>query len=304
MQRRITCVDVCMKQFKEIWYSGCDGSRLFARYYLNKNSDFTVMCLHGLTRNSADFETFAEHLSEEYSVLIPDQRGRGLSAWSDAKLYRSSVYVDDMWRLLEAVPIDKVTLVGSSMGGIVAMMMAEQKPEKILGVILNDIGPEVGRLGLRRMMSNIGKHFYADSWETAAKYAKVMNRHVFPDYSEDKWLSLAKKLYRLSNRGCLVLNYDPVVVSAIYQGKEHVLPARLWKLYGNLKKIPLLIIRGENSDILSQQCFLKMSEMHKHAVTVTVGGRGHAPMLDELHLEVLIRRFLSCVLTGIARIPA
>lgn len=281
-----------MDAFTAHRYEGCDGADLYARHYDNKAALHTVLCLHGLTRNSADFAALAECLSSEYSVIVPDQRGRGESAWSATETYNPAVYVQDMWKLLDYFGLDCVILIGTSMGGLMSMIMAAERPDRVEAVVLNDVGPEIDPKGLQRIQSYIGTGMEPIRFELALESLRTMNKAVFPDYKDHDWAHFTRKLYRQVDAEHWRLNYDPDIATAIADAASNAVPPDLWSLYGALKPLPLLLLRGENSDILSPECFLKMANLHPAARAVTILNRGHAPMLDEPDSLAAIEGFL------------
>ncbi|GAA5316240.1 MAG: alpha/beta hydrolase [Candidatus Pelagadaptatus aseana] len=284
-----------MKQYQDIYYQNKDGLTLYARDYgAPSDSDLVVLCLHGLTRNSADFEFIAEHLSKRHRVICAEQRGRGLSQWdTDASRYNPQVYVEDMWQLLESISVTQVVVIGTSMGGLMGMMMAATKPENIQGLIINDIGPEVAPEGLARIMGYVGKVKAAHDWSSAIEQTRLLNQSSFPHYSDQQWQKMAERLYRENDQGLPVLAYDPAIAAPIEASQKAAVPPDLWPLFSMLSEVPLMAIRGEYSDILSQACFEKMKTVLPTMQPVEVPGVGHAPMLDEAQSVQAIDAFVN-----------
>lgn len=282
-----------MHLYNEIWYQSSTGEINYARHYINSTASETIVCLHGLTRNSADFDTLATHLQARFSVLVPDQRGRGNSPWCKPELYNPTVYTQDMWCLLDQLELDKVALIGTSMGGLMAMIMAAEKPERITSIVLNDIGPEVKLSGLERIKKYIGHVQELDSWEQAISKTKATNADVYPNFTLQQWVDFTRNLYRETATEKVVLNYDPAISDAILSSDENAVPASLWPLFALLKPFPLLFIRGEYSDILAADCLHKMTDMHSHAHWIEILGCGHAPTLNELQAVYAIDQFLG-----------
>lgn len=282
------------KSYTDIYYPVDDGLTLHARDYANPCAKKTILCMHGLTRNAADFETIVDSLKKHYRVIIVDQRGRGLSDWeTDPKRYSPVYYVRDMWQLLDQLGIDKVVLIGTSMGGLMAMLMAAEQPERIQGLVINDIGPEVAMSGLARIISYVGGKPEVEDWGAAAADTRELNEICFPHYSDAQWMAMARRLYRENDQGHPVLAYDPAISSTIQNEQSASVPSDLWPLFHSLKAIPMLALRGEISDLLSESCFEEMKRSIPTMRGVEVLGVGHAPALDEPEAIDAIVNFLN-----------
>ena len=160
-----------MSNYTDVWYQSTDGLKLYARDYPCRAGGVaqkaTILCMHGLTRNSADFAGLAEHLSERFHVLSVDQRGRGRSEYdSVTSNYTPIIYVQDMFTLLDHLGLGEVILVGTSMGGLMSMLMAAMQPGRVRAIVLNDIGPELDPRGLERIKSYVGKSRPVSNWES------------------------------------------------------------------------------------------------------------------------------------------
>jgi pimeloyl-ACP methyl ester carboxylesterase len=286
-----------MSLYKDIYYPVSDGLTLYARDYPNADAEITVLCMHGLTRNSADFEDIALELNGRCRVISVDQRGRGLSQWDERiERYNPVTYVQDMWQLLDQLHIDKVLLLGTSMGGLMSMMMAAQAPERILGVILNDIGPQLDSKGLDRIKSYVGKGQPVETWVDAVAETQRLNGSCFPDYGDAQWLQMAYRLYRENTDGVPVLAYDPAIAKPIADSDEAAVPPDLWPLFNAMAGKPVLALRGALSDLLSEACFIEMQRQLPEMVAVTVPRVGHAPALDESAAVIAIKDFIAHVI--------
>jgi len=241
-----------------------------------------VLCLHGLTRNSADFEGIAAHLSQHYRVVVADQRGRGLSQWDpEPARYNPGVYVQDMLGLLNHLGIARAAIIGTSMGGLMAMVMGMVARDRMSAVVINDVGPDIEAAGLARIAAYTGKTQPAATWADAAKTAEFINAVAFPDYGADDWMAFARRLF-IEKAGVPVPAYDPAIANGLKpQSDAPVAPPDLWPMWDALQGLPVLAIRGGLSDLLSAQTLAKMAERHDGMIAVTVPNRGHAPMLDE-----------------------
>lgn len=275
-----------------VFYQSVDGAlQLFAQVSGPEDAP-PVLCLHGLTRNHRDFAYLAAHLSPDYRVIVPDQRGRGRSAWdNDPSRYNLMVYVADMFALLDHLGIDQVRVIGTSMGGLMGMIMATQQPHRIKALVLNDVGPEIAPEGLARIAGYAGKGGPLETWDAAAKAAEMINAVAFPDYGPDDWAAFAQRTYRETD-GRIVPDYDPAIALGLKPQSNAVAPD-LWPLWAGIGQTPVLVIRGALSDLLSSATFDRMLAEHPDSQGVTVANRGHAPMLDEPEAVAAIDRFLK-----------
>lgn len=278
--------------YRDVYYTSPDGLRLYARDYGGEESKPTVLCLHGLTRNSADFEDLALHLAPRFRVICPDQRGRGKSGYaSDPQTYAPPVYANDMAALLDHLGVQNCVVIGTSLGGLMAMFMAATMKERLLGVILNDIGPEIDPAGGERLMSYVGIGKQFATWEEAANAMAELNRVAFPHYGPDQWMTFAKRTC-VERDGIIAMAYDLRIAEPIKQAQEQNAPD-LWPLFMTLEGLPLLCIRGETSDILSPETLQKMHERMPQMESVSVPKIGHAPALDEAEARAAIDKFLA-----------
>ncbi len=278
--------------FKNSWYRTDDGLRLYFRDYPGPPGRTPVLCLHGLTRNSADFEDLAPHLARSRRVLALDVRGRGRSDIDpDPGRYHAGTYVGDVAGLLASLGIERVILVGTSMGGIIGMIHGAAQPDGLAGLVLNDIGPEIDPAGLARIAGYVGRGGPVASWTEAAAAVRTINALAFPDADEAFWRRFARRTYREEADGRIVPAYDPRIADAM--AKAGAAPADMWPLFDLLRDIPILVIRGAQSDILSAGTLAAMQQRHPDLESVTVPARGHAPTLDEPAAREAIDAFLA-----------
>ena len=271
-----------MSGYREIRYASEDGLDLYARDYRNDAARLTLLCMHGLTRNSADFEQLAAELACDYRILVPDQRGRGQSQWdSNPGNYTPARYVDDMFILIALLGLRRIVAIGTSMGGLMAMMMAARRPELFRGVVLNDIGPEISPAGLARIKRYVGKADSVRAWDEAADEAAKANAVAFPGYGREDWARWARRTYAENAAGELQLLYDPAIAKPFSRPGDNAAPPAAWALFDGLRHLPLLAFRGALSDILNEDCCGRMQRRHPGMKLVTLPGVGHAPMLDE-----------------------
>jgi pimeloyl-ACP methyl ester carboxylesterase len=286
-----------MAEYRDVYYTSTDGLSLYARDYPCQSSGIaepgTVLCMHGLTRNSADFAGLAAHLSEKYRVISVDNRGRGLSEYDrNVANYTPATYVQDMFTLLGKLDIDQVILCGTSMGGLMSFMMAAMQPERVRGVIINDIGPEIDPRGLERIKGYVGRSGPVGNWDEAIAQAREINEQAFPDFTAQEWEDFARGIYREEN-GIPVLAYDPAISRPMNDDQSNAVPPDLWPLFDAITAIPILVIRGESSDILAPSCIDAMRDKKPDMQFVEVPNRGHAPTLNEAVSRSAIDHFLD-----------
>lgn len=282
--------------YKDHFYrSGDDRLTLYARIYESDGPPLLLM--HGLTRNSADFEGLAAHLASKYRLIIPDQRGRGRSDYDpDPANYIPATYVVDMMALIDGLNVDHVGLIGTSMGGLMAMMMAAMEPRRFNSLILNDIGPVVEQDGLDRIKSYVGALAPFESWQQAADHCRTVHGEALADYSEQDWMGFAKRTCEQLPGGRVRFAYDPEISEGLSDNQQTAVPPDLWPMWDRLSSIPTLIIHGALSDIISPATIAKMLHRHSGPISATeIVDRGHAPMLDEPDALSAIDAFLQTV---------
>lgn len=285
------------EQYAEIDWQSHDGLRLYSRVYPGpKACAPTVLCLHGLTRNSRDFEDLAPHLKRDYRVIAPDLRGRGFSA-RDPQIqnYQPAVYVQDILALLDRMDAPRVAVIGTSLGGMLAMMLGFGQPGRIAGMVLNDVGPEIDPVGVERIKQYAGRLPPAGSWSVAVAQTQAMFGDAWPGLSEDRWQALARRGFRANSAGVVEVDADPGIGAALRAAPAAATPD-LWPLWQALRSIPTLAIRGARSDILSAAVFARMKRENPGLVQLEVANRGHVPLLDEPECIAALDGFLSRIL--------
>ncbi len=267
--------------------SVADGLALHVAEYEGEGA--ALLCLPGLTRNSRDFEPVAAYLAGRHRLICPDFRGRGRSDWDpQPERYQPLTYAADMWQLLDAFAVPKVMVLGTSLGGIVGMMMAMQQPERIAGLVLNDVGaftPQAALLGIRRYLQQAGP---VAGWQAAADSLRANFGAAFNGLSDAEWLAFARRLYR-ERDGRLVPDYDPALLGPFQSAGD----LDLWPLFDALPDMPVLLLRGEHSEILSAEVCQQMRVRRPELICCEVPGRGHAPLLDEPAVRQAIMSFLA-----------
>ena len=266
---------------------------LFARDYPGEGAPLLMM--HGLTRNSADFEPLAAQLAGRYRLIVPDQRGRGRSEHDpDPANYRPDIYAADMWALLDGLGIGRVALIGTSMGGLMAMIMAAVRPDRVSALVFNDVGPEIMPEGRERLRGYVGGGGVMQDWDEAARRCAVINGQAFPDFGPTDWIAFARRTCAELPEGGIGFTYDPAIAGSLQGAQPATVPPDLWPLWDMLTDIPTLLIRGAQSDLLSEGTASEMGRRHRGAFTrIDIAQRGHAPMLDESGAVAAITGFLE-----------
>jgi pimeloyl-ACP methyl ester carboxylesterase len=274
------------------FYASADGLRLYCRYYAARGTGgVPVLCLPGLTRNSRDFADLAMHLSAANDVLAADLRGRGRSAWDpDSNHYNLMVYVQDAWALLDSLRLRRALVIGTSLGALLAMVMAGKRPDRITGIVLNDAGPELDPVGVRRIAGYAGKLPPVVTWAEAAAQAKSVYGAALPGLTDAEWLDYAQRGYRENAAGVPVPDMDPKIADAFKASAAA--PADMWPLYARLEDVPILVIRGALSDLLSPGTVARMAREKPHLQQIEIPNRGHTPLLNEPESVTAIDAFI------------
>ncbi|WP_293697998.1 MULTISPECIES: alpha/beta fold hydrolase [unclassified Sphingopyxis] len=270
--------------------------RLHARVYAGPEGTETappVLCMPGLARNARDFEALAPHVARHRTTIVIEFRGRGESAYAkDPMTYVPLTYVQDIVALLDDMAIERFATIGTSLGGLVAMLMAATLPGRLVGAVLNDVGPELQASGLDRIRDYIGAGGSQPTWMHAARAMSELNAAIYPGYEIHDWLRLTKRTHRLTPEGRIVTDYDKQIAAPLrVTGGEAAFD--MWPVYCALDGVPLLILRGELSDILARSAGEKMVAELPHAKLIEVPGVGHAPTLDEPEAVAAIKAWLA-----------
>lgn len=262
------------------FFMSADGLNIYYRDFGSQNEGTPVICLPGLTRNSRDFEDLAPRIANRRRVITIDFRGRGYSDYdSNWQNYNPLTYVADVWTLLDLLKIRRVIVVGTSLGGLCAMLMAAQQPERLAAVIMNDIGPEIGPAGLARIQEYTGRLGPVTSWEEAAAQAKDIYGHWLQGLDDDDFMRFARRGYREIENATPRVDMDANIGRAIREvGPQKGDP---WQLFAALRDIPVTLLWGVLSDILTADIIEKMQAAKPDLAVVPVANRGHVPLLDE-----------------------
>jgi pimeloyl-ACP methyl ester carboxylesterase len=288
------------QQFKDKEFHAQDDVPIYYRDYGDPMlSNTPVLCLGGLTRNSRDFAKLANRLSPSRRVLCMDYRGRGRSGRDpDWRNYQPKTYVGDVVALLAIANVQRAIVIGTSLGGIVAMGLGAAIPTALAGVVLNDVGPEIDAKGLNRIKGYVGSQISLPTLEAAAEVLKTQFGGVFADFSQQDWLDYADATFaKDATAGAYQLDYDMRICDAMRVQAEESLkePPDIWALFASLARIPVLAIRGALSDILSQATLDRMQQRIPELSTALVPNRGHVPQLNEPECVAAIDRFLTRV---------
>lgn len=279
--------------FRERHISANDGLRLYVRDYgtaLDRRP--ALLCLGGLTRNSKDFSSFAErHSGDGRRVICPDYRGRGRSGYDPRwQNYNAGSYLRDIRDTLAALEVHRAVVVGTSLGGLLAMAMGAAAPTAIAGAVVNDIGPEIESAGLARLLRLISDDRPRRGWDEAI----AVTREILPTLgvqSDEDWLRVAQNTFRETGDGRLRFDWDPNVARPMLL-RSYKTPD-LWPLFASLERIPVLLLRGENSDLFPAGCFERMRSLRPDMTAVQIPRAGHAPTLQEPAALDALDEFLS-----------
>ncbi|MEQ8249280.1 MAG: alpha/beta hydrolase [Alphaproteobacteria bacterium] len=267
-----------------------DGTQLYYRDYGDILSTKTaIICLSGLTRNSKDFHRLALRLAPDRRVVAMDYRGRGRSDYdSNPQNYLPETYVRDVLDLAAVTGIHRAVVIGTSLGGLVSMGLAVARPTLLAGVVMNDIGPEIPLAALKRIGSYAGKDETFGSWEAAIAECKARYGSAHPGKTDGDWAELAHDSF-VEKDGRIVPDYDIRITKA----RPPNPPPDLWALFGALGRIPVLAVRGEISDVLTEETFDKMAAAKPDLIRVTVPRCGHNPSLGEPEVRAALDPFLD-----------
>lgn len=284
-----------MSEYADCHWSSRDGLRLHYRDYPGRADRPTLICLPGLTRNARDFQVLAARLAGEWRVICPDMRGRGDSAYAkDSSTYNPFQYVDDVNHLLDEAGVDRYVAIGTSLGGLMTMILAMNAPERIAGAVLNDVGPWLEPEGLKRITGYVGQGRSFPTWMHAARALEESQGMAHPGFGIVDWLDMAKRLMTLSSNGRIVFDYDMKIAEPLARSDPATQPD-LWPGVENLAGKPLLLLRGALSDLLSAETFAQMAARLPGADAITVPGVGHTPLLAEPEAVAALDRLLARV---------
>lgn len=275
-------------------WTSADGLKLHYRDYAGPAGVPPILCIPGLTRNARDFEPVADAFAGQYRLICVDLRGRGDSGYSrDSASYTAENYVADIIALLDELALERVAAIGTSLGGILTMMLAAQQPQRLAGAVLNDIGPHIEQAGLDRIAEYVGQGRSFPTWMHAARNLAEQAGDAYPDYELSDWLRHAKRLMYVGPHGRISYDYD-MKIADLFDAEPQ--PAGdLWPAFRALAGRPVLALRGELSDILSAETLNRMQQDLPEMEAVTVPRTGHVPTLAEPQAQAAIARLLAQV---------
>ena len=285
-----------MQNWSDIYFTARDGLRLYARHYGTHDVlRRPVVCLAGLTRNSRDFHDLASALARPddrgREVYALDYRGRGRSQHdANWKNYSILVELNDVLDFMTIAGLNRAALIGTSRGGLITMLMAALRPNALGAVVLNDIGPTIEREGLARIVAYVGRVPLPATWAEATELVFELNQRHFPAVSPEQWAEFAHQVFNDENDRP-ASSYDPNLAKAVSM-LDGPTP-ELWPQFAALAQLPLLAIRGANSDILSSATLARMQAVHPRLEAITVRGQGHAPLLKDAATIGVIAEFLE-----------
>lgn len=268
------------------YFTSSDGIRLA---YRDEGTGLPLICLAGLTRNSRDFDYLAPHLTG-VRLIRPDYRGRGASGRADYRSYTPPVEARDVLELMDHLGLERAAFLGTSRGGMIAMILAVTAKVRLLGVCLNDIGPEIAPEGLATIMSYLGRRPAPKTYAAAAQ-ARAEFMTGFQGVALSRWEEEVRKHYIETDDG-LDLTYDAKLRQAVEEAGAQPAPD-LWPLFDAFAGVPLALIRGANSDLLSRETAQEMRARRPDMLFADVPGRGHVPFLDEPESLEIIHSYLG-----------
>ena len=285
---------VISAQFADGYLLVRDGLKLHYRDYAGVGDKPPILCLHGLTRNARDFADFADRYSPRFRVIALDFRGRGGSDYDPIpSRYNQMIYASDVLELLDQLGIAQAIFVGTSLGGLVTMILAATAPQRIAAAIINDVGPDVDPSGIERILSYVGKDVRFKDWGEAANAIAANYGSNFERFSHADWVAMAKRNCREDN-GQIRFDYD-MAIAEPFRTAGPVPQVDLWPLFAALGTKPLLVVRGEKSDLLTAETAEKMPAVAPGMSLATVPGVGHAPELNEPEAVAAIDEFLDTI---------
>lgn len=294
-----TSTNAAEPPWRDITFTVRDGLRLYARHYPARRALGLrpALCLPGITQNSQDSHDLAVHLATTEpaprDVYTIDYRGRGRSEYDeDWRNYSPYFEMLDVLDFLALARLHDTAVVGTSRGGMIAMILGAVRPAAIGAVVLNDIGPEIETAGWIRQMGRIGRIPVPKSWREAARYVRELEKDDYPRLTDEQWVRLARQRY-FDRDGAPAATYDPSISRAFSLGQIAAGVPPMWAQFRSLCRVPLLAVRGELSNVLSEATLQKMESVHPQMYALTVPGQGHAPLLTDAPSMDAVRQFLA-----------
>jgi pimeloyl-ACP methyl ester carboxylesterase len=270
------------------FFTAADGARLA---YRDEGRGLAVVALAGLTRTHTDFDFLAPHLAD-LRLIRPDYRGRGASEWTGAATYTIPQEAQDVLALMDHLGLDRAAILGTSRGGLIGLALAAMAKDRLLGLCLNDVGPVIERTGLEKIFDYVGRNPAARTIDQLVeRFPRTMAG--FANVPEARWRAFAERLYTQGPRG-LDIRYDPALRTSFLAAFEGP-PVDLWPLFDGCAGLPLALIRGANSDLLSRETAAEMRRRRPDMILAEVPDRAHVPFLDEPEALAAIRSWLEMI---------
>jgi pimeloyl-ACP methyl ester carboxylesterase len=284
-----------MATWTDRYWNSAEGLRLHYRDYAGPRDKPPILCIPGLTRNVRDFEPVADRYAGEWRVIMVDLRGRGGSEHDpDSSRYSPAYYVADLLKLLDQEGIADAVFVGTSLGGICTMVLASTDADRIAGALLNDVGPEVGSVGIEHIATYVGQETLFSSWDEAAAKLQERNRELFPGWTDEDWQRFARRVCREDEDG-IRFDYDMRIADNFHRAKDTP-PVDAWPWLRAMAGRPVTILRGGLSNLLTQETADRMvAELNGDAELVVIPDVGHAPSLEEPESRAALDRLLHRV---------
>lgn len=285
-----------MADWSDGYWGSSDGLRLHYRDYPGGADRPPIICLPGLTRNARDFEGVAERLAGQWRVICVELRGRGESAYArDPMSYVPLTYLQDVEALIAELKLERFVLIGTSLGGLLTMLLAASNARRIAGALLNDVGPVLEPRGLDHIRSYVGRARDWPTWLHCARFLAEAHGDRYPGWEIEQWLVYAKRLCKLTPAGRIVFDYD-MRIAEPFKLPNGEAGFDLWPLFRTLKDTPTLLVRGGISDLLSAETAKQMLAEAPLLEEIVVPDVGHAPTLDEPEAQAGIDRLLERVM--------
>ena len=284
------------------FYSAQDGLRLHARITgLRNPAKLPVICLPGLSRNARDFAAVARILADNTNreVLAFDYRGRGQSAYDKVwQNYNIITEAGDVLAGMAALGIEHAHFIGTSRGGLILQVLAGMRPGAMKSIVLNDVGPEIGGAGMAQIKIALERQPKPANWPEAAELLKQANGKAFTALKDDDWMRMAQAIFKENENGKIVSDFDPALLNTIKAiDLTQPLPS-LWPQFAGLKDIPMLVLRGENSQLLMPETLERMRVIAPKMQSLIVKGQGHVPMLETGDLPNKLMAFFDAAEGG------
>ncbi|HEY8102375.1 MAG TPA: alpha/beta hydrolase [Burkholderiaceae bacterium] len=263
---------------------------IFYKEWGDIHNQNALFCAHGLTRNSGDFDYFCSKMEEHYHIICPDMPGRGQSDWLAKDEYHYSVYMADAGTLIAQLGAKRLDWVGTSMGGLMGMILASQPNTPIRKLVINDVGPFASRASQLTIGKYAGNDERFNTFEEVTTYFKNLYA-AWGNVSEDQWLSVAKQSSRVLEDGTYALAYDPAIVAPLKGNVDALEDISIWPVYEAIQ-IPMLLLHGAESTIVPAALVEEMKQRNKNLEVVDFPGIGHAPSLMEDYQVNLVREWL------------